>query len=380
MPYASYILSYYHVAGTNNVSWNLFLQGTLLGFVITLGNQLVYQASAAIAEWAGFRYKDRRDKFYVCLYTFAVFVNTCFDLWTTVLLAYGYDDAFEAEAVEQHALLSPGALARREDLQHALYVQLLAYLWPATLLLPFMAEPVLLWLFPYYLSLWLVRSHTEVGTRDAEKALECWEFDLARYGDNLINTMLCILMLFLSSLHGWQTFAYLTISLVFILCWDHYRFLRATKRSVFATEAMDITAAYLGTVPVALLGAACAAQIYGMMNPNHWLLSRQNMGFSMLWVVVGATVVLHLVLHCLLLYYLVPWLATTEDEPETVPYSECASETPCTWFSGNPVFCLRSKYIYKHENFCVPFRAGKEYLLHKNEKLGLYYERAKMQL
>lgn len=373
-PYAWYVLSYSHVVAGDSVTWNLMVQGILLGLVISLGNQVVYQASSSIAEWAGFKYADRRDRFYVCLYTFAVLINTILDLWTTVVLAYGYSTQDPAATAEKHEILSPGALVRRVDVQHALYVQLFAYLWPATLLIPFLVEPIMTWCLPYYLMLWLVRSRRDVGIRDAEQLLVCWDFDLSRYGDNLINAVLCLLMVFFCSLDVWQTFGYFVLTLLFVLGWDHVRFLRASKRSFFATEAMDITAQWLGMVPCAILAAALAFRVFGSLHPDDPLTSRGTLTFSMVWVVVGGAFVLHLCMHSFCLRLVVPRFVPKDEDAETVSYAAAASEIACNWFTANPVHCLRSKYIYQHERPCVPYRAGKEYLQRRNEELGLYYE------
>mmetsp|Transcript_30859 Transcript_30859/g.66535 ORF Transcript_30859/g.66535 Transcript_30859/m.66535 type:complete len:252 (+) Transcript_30859:2439-3194(+) len=57
----------------------------------------------------------------------------------------------------------------------------------------------------------------------------------------------------------------------------------------------------------------------------------------------------------------------------TNTYQDCSKRIACSWFSANPVYCLRSQYIYKHSPpclFCIP---GKEHLIEVNEDIGLYF-------
>ena len=61
------------------------------------------------------------------------------------------------------------------------------------------------------------------------------------------------------------------------------------------------------------------------------------------------------------------------DGADTNTYQDCSKRIACSWFSANPVYCLRSQYIYKHSPpclFCIP---GKEHLIEVNEDIGLYF-------
>ncbi|CAL1138982.1 unnamed protein product [Cladocopium goreaui] len=39
----------------------------------------------------------------------------------------------------------------------------------------------------------------------------------------------------------------------------------------------------------------------------------------------------------------------------------------------NPIHCLRSRYVHKHDPPCIFYQIGKEHLLEPNPKLGLFY-------
>merc|ERR1719231_175342 len=58
-------------------------------------------------------------------------------------------------------------------------------------------------------------------------------------------------------------------------------------------------------------------------------------------------------------------------------YAACQETCPASWFSTNPVHCLRSKYLHKHSPPCHYYHPGKEHLLEVNEKIGCFYHAAK---
>jgi hypothetical protein len=178
-------------------------------------------------------------------------MNTCLDLWVVTVVAHGYSFSAVDKMAPKDVL--SGSLAYRR----ALYVQLLSYLYPGTLFIPFVVEPIVALVFPYYMGKWLVRSRPDIfkRVRVAEDCMSCPYFDLSRYGDILMNVMLCILMLYLSPVDVCWTFFYLTLSLLYIYALDHYRFLRCTQGGVYADNSMDGTAQYLCAVPCALITA-----------------------------------------------------------------------------------------------------------------------------
>mmetsp|Transcript_57918 Transcript_57918/g.137926 ORF Transcript_57918/g.137926 Transcript_57918/m.137926 type:complete len:273 (+) Transcript_57918:1-819(+) len=83
----------------------------------------------------------------------------------------------------------------------------------------------------------------------------------------------------------------------------------------------------------------------------------------------------HVLLHTLAFKFLVPkfGLAGASEGADANTYQDCSRRIPCSWFTTNPVYCLRSQYIYQHQPpalFCIP---GKEHLLEVNEDIGLYF-------
>merc|ERR1719263_958034 len=62
-------------------------------------------------------------------------------------------------------------------------------------------------------------------------------------------------------------------------------------------------------------------------------------------------------------------------KPSEQTYAETAKWTANTWFSMNPVHCLRSKYIWGHEPAQVFYICGKEHLQRENaEECAAFFE------
>lgn len=363
-PYVWYLRTFQAVPGMADGDW---LQGTLMGLLIAIGNVVVYNLAYMIAGKAGFHFKDRRDKFYVILYTVAVFINTCLDMYTLWMLAYVKFDRKRGA--------STGDINSSIQLRYHLFKELMGYLYPGTLLFPFLLEPLGTTILPYYLSKWLIRSRPDAFhmARAAEECLACPEYDLSRYGDVLINVMLCILMLALASVGVWRTFAYLLMSLVFIYLWDQYRYLRQTTRCFFADESQDRTAHDLTSFACAMLAGCVALRLHGV-GYIQWHSKSQ--------LVLGAVIV-HLALHLLFLRLGIPALDGLMEKAYHPPktraenFTEAATHNPCSWFTANPVHCLRSRYIYQHNPPCIYCVKGKEQLIERNPSIGVFFKASK---
>jgi len=58
---------------------------------------------------------------------------------------------------------------------------------------------------------------------------------------------------------------------------------------------------------------------------------------------------------------------------DAMTYREVNQGQPASWFSTNPVHCLRSQKIYKHAPSCTYLFMGKEHVLQVNESIGCYF-------
>lgn len=394
-PYVVYIQTYSSVKGKVGGD---FLQGTLLGLLITVCNQIIYQVIGVIAELCGFTRYGRKLQFYVIAYTVSVLFNTCLDLWTVMLLAQGMTEGDvvsdlknPAEAMGGHGILSPKSLAEHPGVQRSVYTQLLTYLFPGCLLIPFLLEPLVTNFLSYWLPVWLVRSRREVSKFEAEQRLAAPPYDLSRYGDIIVNIMLCVLALFFTYRDLYLVFVWLLASLLIIYCWDHVRYLRCSQRCYFASGTLDVTKDYLMAFPCAVMAASMVFRVWaasdeGFLEEMSGVWKDENnyaMFLTPLAVLTRKTIVnniataflVHLMIHFLLLHHWVPYLGDVgESHDDEVPYAQMAEHTPCNWFTANPVHCLRSKYFFKHEPPCTPYMVGKEYLMQPNHAVGLFYK------
>jgi len=48
-------------------------------------------------------------------------------------------------------------------------------------------------------------------------------------------------------------------------------------------------------------------------------------------------------------------------------------ELACSWFTANPVHCLRSKFVHKHEPHASFWVSGKEHLQNLNPDINCYF-------
>merc|ERR1719199_362131 len=77
--------------------------------------------------------------------------------------------------------------------------------------------------------------------------------------------------------------------------------------------------------------------------------------------------------HTAVLVFLVPCFRHRQKEPRDERYEDCARRIPISWFSGNPVHCLRSQLIYDHNPPCVFSMLGKQHLVRVNPSIGCYF-------
>jgi len=385
-PSVHWLLSHMSVQGHREGGLSL----TVLGLLVVVCNQAIYAIIDQLADMIGFKNNDTRQRFYVVWYTAAVFINTILDLGVVVLTAQGFSmDQLQSMDIDADAAMSVRAIADNPAIQNALFYQFIMYTWPSCLLVPFLIEP-LLQVALYFVMSWLVRSRHEIDADMAESFLMWAPFDLAHYGDVLVNFMLCATTLFFNQTNLWFIWAALVISLLYICAWDHCRFLRFSRRSIFVSSNLDYTVQKLMAIPCAIIAACIAYRIveqdvkggilFGLSTDAlhdgaiH-LFTIAGIGKEMLpQVPMALAAVLHVVFHWIVLDAIIPWYAKIEvDHDKDKSYEQTATELPRNWFNANPLHTLRSKYVYEHENPVVMFRSGKEYLLSKNPELGQFY-------
>lgn len=84
----------------------------------------------------------------------------------------------------------------------------------------------------------------------------------------------------------------------------------------------------------------------------------------------------HCAVHLLLLGYVVPLFGVAPPEVDPcagVTFGMVNEHHPKSWFSMNPVHCLRSKHILRQKPACHFAFSGKEHLLEVNKEIGCYF-------
>jgi large-conductance mechanosensitive channel len=362
---------------------------TVIGFLITGGNQIVYKVVNMTSDWVGFKYSTRSQNWSVVMYTVATFINAVLDMWMTFMIAKGQvlDERYkERVAASQLAAglvtttplpesswgdtilgyILPAATIETASAEQAFATQLYGYIFPFTVLVPLFAEPVVAFVF-YKLAFWSVRSRTDCGPEHAQGALALSPFDFNRYADNLINIQLCILMLFVSSSHMASIWVYQLISILWVYSWDRYRVLRTSQATNFNMSTCEDAAQIMLCLPCGLLAGILVYRGFklgwldlGVSKDTPTIILEDNVVY---WYIIAA-VLLHFFVHASVIFMIQKVVKKTTDEEKQHPtYEEISRDQPANWFNTNPIHVLLS--IYDKEEATVPlvyYQKGKEYL------------------
>jgi hypothetical protein len=342
---AAYYAAQYNEAKGDSPDW---LYNTLLGLLVLIGNLIMYAAADFLASRIGFKQEDARQSAYVTMYVTACTVNVIMDFVFLIKTAYKEmasrgirtDDGTKLQLLDRWDQVFEAYAMQRE-----IGSRLTAYAWPFTFLIPFIMEGVMTNLLPYIVQRNLVRSKKGIVGLHAEKTMMFFApMDLSRYGDVLLNVMLTVMIFFVPPGFLMQIIGGMVVSHIYIYMYDHFRVLRLVPAFSFSTFHEHKTAECLFAIPVGLLLAAgvfksnCAVLSNGTRLPcaeGSALLGRCIMAFA-----------LHVSLHLFLLIRVIH-ANKIDKEPSTVPYEVAARTIPQTWFTTNPLHCLRSAHIYK---------------------------------
>jgi len=364
-PYAYIILS----SNYNYGQEASMVSSTAFTFVVVAGNALMYFTCSEIADKIGFQSADNREVLYMLLYTIACMLNVLLDMVVTYFMAYsmlvgaGFSTWNGRPLKEVHTFT-----ARFETyaMQRSLGENLWVYSFPSTFLVPFLIEPVATIIGPFLIMKWLVRSHTGIKRWTGERLLTPLPMDLSRYADVLLNVMLAVLMFYFPP--GWTHWIFIALACSHIVIYviDHYRVLRCIPSCYYSSNDTDWWAQWMLSLP---LGLVLASLVFKMNSMGIFRFT----GYALIAVCTVAFC-LHVLLHTWVLLRVVPRFGKQASSVlNAVQYRTCAQSHPVSWFASNPVFCLRSKYVYQHDppcDFCI---TGKEHLLRLNEKQGFYF-------
>lgn len=356
------------------------LTKTMFGLIVVGGNVAMYFVCATVSDGIGFKKLATREVCYMLLYCFACVFNVLLDIVMAYTQAYKQMVGLGVRTADGTKLGDLESFAGRFDtyaMQKSLGQILFDYAFPSTFLIPFLAEPFVVIVVPYQLMTWIVRSNKAIKGGAAEVYLASCPMDLSRYADVLLNLMLAVLMFFFPGGFVWPIFCGLVISHIWIYAYDHSRVLGSIPSCDFATMSVDWWAQWMLSIPLATLLACTIFKANCNKDAIHCLQDE-----PVVWWCAAAFFG-HIILHSIVLVTIVPRFAE-ESQPSEQEYTKCAESIPASWFSSNPIHCLRSKYIYDHDTThgcsCDYYLLGKDHLLRKCEKLRLHFTAKAMKM
>uniref|UniRef100_A0A7S1FGR8 CSC1/OSCA1-like cytosolic domain-containing protein n=1 Tax=Noctiluca scintillans TaxID=2966 RepID=A0A7S1FGR8_NOCSC len=366
LPYAYYLslFSYSHDEEPGA------MQALAFSMLVVGGNQAMYMLCQEISQRVGFRNKDHAEAFYCVLYITATFLNLCSDLSLEFWIGYQamvQNGIHTADGRLLGDLTDYQQIFESYPIQRILGQRVFAYAI-SCFYLPFICEAIFAIFLPAHIMKLLIRSHPEIRGRDAEKSLEFFApMDLTRYGDIFLNLLIVIVCLFFPTGGFLKLVLCFLLGGVYVYVYDCYRVLRCVPTFEYATLAIDSKIQLLLAFPCSLILAALVFK----MNCVAGFPCLHGVFFVS--VFVGA-IVLHCIVHVLLVIYVVPCFGRQPHVAVTPSWAETSVRNPSSWFSSNPVHCLRSRYVYKHDPPCTFHIPGKEHLLAANTKIGVHYE------
>lgn len=367
VPYAMYSASF-----NKNGEEPGFLVGFAFSMLVVVGNQIMYFLCEDFAGRVDFRFSDHKESLYIALYTLACFLNLVADLGVEAWMGYTNmvnSGVHTADGRLLSEITKYEEIFESYPMQKILGGRLFAYCWPSCYFLPFLFEPIFGIFLPYHLCKLLTRSRPEVRGREAEKAMDFFApMDLARYADILLNVMLATMILFFPPGDMLKLLLAFIVSHLFIYFYDQYRVLRCVPRFDFASNVVDQFAQGIMAFPCGLMAAVVVFKANCLI-PGLWCIEGGVLLAACVTAFAGSILV-----HWFLLFGVVPRFVQGGHDLSTRPYADVASETPLTWFSANPVHCLRSKHLYQHSPPVDFFQPGKEHLMRASPKLGQHYE------
>jgi len=351
-----------------------FIYGFAFSMVVCIGNAIMYIMCDSVADGVGFQTKDNKEACYMVLYTIACTLNILVDLVTTYYTAlyimtglnFRTYDGIRLENIPTfHGVFQSYAIQR--SMAESTY----QYAFPSTYLIPFLLEPIMTIFLPLLFYKMIVRAHPQIKGREAEENLSPAPMELGRYADILLNMVLGILIFYFPGGYTHTLFFSMAGCHVFIYAFDHWKVLRGIPQCTFANMEVDWWA-QLMLAPLCALILACFV----------FKANCQDHGYCMdggpLALSCFTAFFVHMAVHLLLLIYVVPKLGISVPHSQpSLTFQQVNKRKPCSWFNANPLNCLRSKYIYKHDPPCVPFSPGKEHFLKVNEKVGCFFHDVK---
>jgi len=340
--------------------------------IVVAGNAIMYEVCARVSDFVGFKFRDSRETCYMVLYTVACTFNVLLDFVITYFVAYKIIQGLEFRTYFGVPIEHVSSFVDRFEsyaMQRMLADNAFSYLFPSTCLIPFLLEPFITIWIPMKLGAIIVRCHPEIQGQEADSYLLGPVMEMGRYADIILNVLLGNVIFFFPGGYTHTLFFGMAFAHVYIYCFDQYRVLRSVPVCTFANNEVDWWSQVM-IIPCVGMVLMCAIfkgnkQGYGYYLEGNSIVPVCAAGFF-----------LHCIVHLFMLVYVTPLFGKKPVENERLDaktYREVNQGIAASWFSTNPVHCLRSQKIFKHAPSCTYLFMGKEHVLQVNESIGCYF-------
>jgi len=329
---------------------------------LIVGSQIgIFVASSAAAKQCGFHYESEVQEMYMLFYNSALILNLVMDIALQAYLSYLQMVGVGAHTAGGRLLGEMSSFQRIFEsypMQKSLGRLLFKYCWPSTFLVPFLFEPLIAQVLPRHIGKMLVGRYPQIRGLKAVKALEPSEMEQGRYADLIFNVILVACIPFVAPAYIHQTFSALLVSHLYLYYYDQVKVLRCVVKFDFSSPDVHYLGMQLFTVPVAILAGALVFKA-NQLSGGEDLASGVLQGY---WLLMGIclAMVTHVCLHLLALKCILLLVDIGVDRSSSkVTYADQANKSPATFFSVNPVHCLRCKYGISNrteQDFYSPLR------------------------
>jgi len=342
LPYAYYMASFTYARGDEP---GHFSEGIFITLVV--GSQIgLFVASSIAAKKTRFRYESEVQTTYTLFYNLALIVNLILDIMLQAYLSYLQMVGVGAHTADGRLL---GEITHFQDIFESYPMQksvgklLFKYCWPCTFFVPFLAEPIVAQWLPQHISRLLIGADERIRGRNAVRASELSEMEQGRYADVIFNVILVACIPFIAPAYLHMTLMALIVSHVYLYCYDQVKVLRYVVRFECSSVDVHTLGMKLFAIPVSILAGALVFKA-NQLSAGKDLGSGLLKGYVLGAAIAGAMFV-HGLLHLLMLRLVMTACSTNVDRSASVAtYEHVARSFPATYFSVNPVHCLRTKY------------------------------------
>lgn len=340
--------------------------------IVVAGNAIMYEVCARVSDFVGFKFRDSRETCYMILYTVACTFNVLLDFVITYFVAYKVIKGLEFRTYFGIPIEHVSSFIDRFEsysMQRMLADNAFSYLFPSTCLVPFLLEPFITIYFPMKIGAIIVRCHPEIQGQEADSYMMGPLMEMGRYADIILNVLLGNVIFFFPGGYTHTLFFGMAFAHIYIYCFDQYRVLRSVPACTFANNEVDWWSQVM-IIPCVGMVLMCA-----IFKGNKQGYGYYYEGNSIVPVCCWAFCI-HCVVHFLMLVFVVPLFGKKPVENEkldAMTYREVNQGIAASWFSTNPIHCLRSQKIYKHAPSCTYLFMGKDHVLQVNESIGCYF-------